>query len=206
MPAEPRHEVDERRRLGLEPRRELQVAVLREGHAVRRREIGEAVVLGLQEHRLEGLRRTAVVAPPREVRDVGLALDGVDRPRRLVGVVVRFDEADRVVDRIGHLDEPARQPDLPAQVARIRVPVRDLAHAVADRARPEQGEVEVRAVLPAPAREGLAEVLGVRVEPHLRAGSNIPSTPTVEFRRKREVSSVASLHFAWSRLFTSRTG
>src|SRR6185295_5658791 len=90
--------------------------------------------------------------------------------RRLVGVEGRIDEAQTRLDVVAAPIELARGGDAPVEDRHVEEVVGNEADAVAQRARAVERQIEVEAVLPAPFREGLSEVLRMGMEAEIGRG------------------------------------
>src|SRR6267378_996456 len=111
-------------------------------------------------------RRLPIIDQAPAALQVGVALECVLVERRLLQDAARVQQIGAHIDQ-AQRDRGIAQPDRPEIADRIGIDVGCGSNAVAQRARAENRQHEIRTVANAPAAQGLAEILVVLLDPHV---------------------------------------
>src|SRR5467141_3379618 len=111
-------------------------------------------------------RRLSIIDQAPAALQVGVALEYVLVERRLLQDAARVQQIGAHIDQ-AQRDRGIAQPDRPEIADRIGIDVGRGSNAVAQRARAENRQHEIRTVANAPAAQGLAKILVVLLDPHV---------------------------------------
>src|SRR5882672_2808569 len=111
-------------------------------------------------------RRLSIIDQAPAALQIGIALECVLVERRLLQDAARLQQIGAHADQAQH-DRGIAQPDRPEIADRVGIEVGRGSNAVAQRARAQNRQHEIRTVANAPAAQGLAEILVVLLDPHV---------------------------------------